>query len=83
MIILTYIENLRTIGPVLSEIICLIRIRDGRQTDGQTDRRTETGNYFFRTVGVMKRRKNIKVAIRPMTPLVYTWQQRTIWLSNT
>ena len=30
------------------------------------DRQTETGDYFFRTVGVMKRRENLKTAIRPM-----------------
>ena len=29
----------------------------------QTDKQTETENYFFRTVGVMKRRENIKVAL--------------------
>ena len=31
-----------------------------------TDRQTETGDYFFRTFGVMKCRENIKVAFRPM-----------------
>ena len=30
------------------------------------DRRTETGNYFFHAVEVMKRRENVKVAIRPI-----------------
>ena len=34
-----------------------------RQTDRQSDRETETGNNFFRIVGFMKRRENIKVAI--------------------
>ena len=27
-------------------------------TDRQTDRHTKTGDYFFRTFGVMKRREN-------------------------
>ena len=46
-----YIENLTTIGPVVSEIICLIKIR--------TDRYAETEDIFFRVVGVTKRRENI------------------------
>ena len=41
----------------------------------QTERQTETGEYFFRTLRVMKRRENIKVVIRPLldycTSLVY------------
>mgnify|MGYP005983899637 CR=1 FL=1 len=37
-----------------SEKICLIKIdTDGGQTDRQTDGRKETGNLFFRTLGLM------------------------------
>ena len=32
----------------------------------QTDRESETGDYFFRILGIMKRRDNLKVAIRPI-----------------
>ena len=40
----------------------------------QSDREMETGDYFFRTVGVMKRRENIKVAIRPMdSTTILSW----------
>ena len=38
----------------------------GRQTDGQTDRETETGDLFLRSLGVMKDRENVKVESRPM-----------------
>ena len=37
-----------TIGPVVSVIICLIKI----WTDRRTDKQTETGDLFLRTVGV-------------------------------
>ena len=47
-----------TIGVVVSKIICLIKIRTGSK---QTDRQTETGDLFFRSLGVMKRRENGKV----------------------
>ena len=46
---------------ILLEIICLIKIRDGRHTD----RQTETGDLFLRTLGVIKDRKNVKVESRP------------------
>ena len=51
------IQNLTTIDPVLSNIMSPIKIRDGRQTD----RQTETGDLFLRTVGVIKGRENVKV----------------------
>ena len=57
-------QNLATIGPVLSEVICLIKIRK-RQTDGQTNGQTEMGDLSFRTLGVIKDRKNVKVESRP------------------
>ena len=52
-------------GPVLSEIICLIKISDGRQTDGWTERQaqqTENGNLFLE---VVEGRENVKVESRP------------------
>ena len=50
MIFLTCIQNFATIGPVVSEIICPIKIsRDGKQTN----RWAETGGPFFHTLGVM------------------------------
>ena len=59
MIFLTYVQNLATIGPVVSKITCLVKM------DLDT-RQTETRDYFFRTLGVTKRRVNVKVAIRQM-----------------
>ena len=59
MIFLIYIQSLTTIARAVSEITCLIKM----DTD---TRQTETEDYFFRTVGVMKRRENIEAAIRPM-----------------
>ena len=56
MLFLTYIQNLTTIDPAVSEITCIITMNRDRQTDGN-EKRTE---------GVMKCRENIKVAIRPM-----------------
>ena len=39
MIFLIYAQNLSTIGPVVSEITCLIKNdTDDRETDRQTDR---------------------------------------------
>ena len=55
-----------TIGPVVSEIICPVKMDTDRQTARQTDRQMETGDHFFRTLKVMTRRENMKVAIRPM-----------------
>ena len=63
MVFVIYTQTLATIGPVVSEIMCLMKIdRDARQTD----RRTATEDHFFRTVGreVMKRRENMKLAGR-------------------
>ena len=34
------------------------------------DRQTETGDYFFRSLGVMKRRENLKLAIRPSDSII-------------
>ena len=59
-------------ATIVSEIICLIKIRDGRQTDRptdrqtdrRTDRQTETGDLFLGRVGVMKGRENVKVESR-------------------
>ena len=52
MIFRMSIQNLTTIGPVVSEITCILKMdTDTRQTDRQE---------------VMKRQENIKVAIRPM-----------------
>ena len=62
MIFLIYIRNLTTIGPAVSEIRYLSN-KNGYSYD--TDRRKQETD-FFRTVEVMKPRKNIKVAIRPM-----------------
>ncbi len=45
-------QNLTTIGPVVSKIICLINIDTERQMDRQT--------------GVMKRRENLRVASHPI-----------------
>ena len=50
-----------TIGPVLLEIIYLLKIRTA---DRRVDRQTETGDLFLRTLEVMKGRKNIKVQTR-------------------
>ena len=53
MIFLIYKQNLTTIGPVVSEITCLIKMdtdtrqidrRTDKQTDRQTDRQTD-GKY--------------------------------------
>ena len=44
-----------TIGAVVSEIICLIKIDTD---DGQTDRQTDG---CFCTLGVIKHRENLKV----------------------
>ena len=52
-----------TIGLAVSEITCLIKMDTNTK---QTERQTETGDYFFRSLGVMKLRENITVAIRPM-----------------
>ena len=44
------IQNLTTMGPVLSEIVNLIKIRDDRQMDRRTDRQTDRRKretYFF------------------------------------
>ena len=50
------------------EITSLIKVdTDPRQTDVEIDRQIETRDYFFRILGVMKRRENIKVAVRPIT----------------
>ena len=62
MIFLTYIYDLTAVGPIVSEITCLIKI----DTD---DRQTETGDLFFQTLGVMKRRENMKAAICSMEPI--------------
>ena len=43
--------------------MCLIKMDTDQQRDRQTD---GNGRQLFRTVGVMKCRENIKVAIRPM-----------------
>ena len=40
------IQNLTTIGPVVSDITCPIKI-DADTPDRQTDRQTETGDHFF------------------------------------
>ena len=62
MIVLMYIQDLTTIGLVVSEIMCLIKIRtDGRQTAIQSDRQTEMKDIFLRTLGVMKGREHIKL----------------------
>ena len=58
MIPLMYKQNMTTIGPVVSEITCLIKM--------DIDRQTETGDHFFRILEVMTRRENMKVEIRPM-----------------
>ena len=76
MILLTYIQNLTTIGRVVSKITRLIKMDTDTR---QTDRQMETGDCFFRTVGVMKRRENIKVAIRPMHP---TTILSSLWLGK-
>ena len=52
-----------TIGPVVWKITCLRRI-------DTYDRHTETGDHIFRTLGVMKRRENRKLAIRPMDSIM-------------
>ena len=39
-----WLKNLTTIHPVVSEIICLIKINTD---DCQTDRKNETGDHFF------------------------------------
>ena len=65
MIFLIYIQNLKTIGALVSEIICLIKI----DTDRWTDRQTETRDLFFRTLKVMKLRENTKLESRPMDSL--------------
>ena len=58
-------QNLTTIGPVRSEIICPIKIkRSYRRTDGQIDRQMETGDLFLRIPGVMKDREKVKVESR-------------------
>ena len=55
MTFLTYIETVTTIGLVVSGIIDLIQFQThDRQTDGN-------GGPIFRTLGVMKRRENVKV----------------------
>ena len=66
-----YVQNLTTIGLVVSEITCPIKMGTDAK---QTDRQTETRDYFFRTLGVMKLRENIKMAIRPM--LLYFFSLR-------
>ena len=53
MIFLMYIQNLTTIGPIVSEIICLIKIR----TDGRPS------SAYSR---VMKAGENIKVGSLPI-----------------
>ena len=51
------------IGPVVLEIIFSTKI----QTDsGQTDRQTETGDLFFRTLEVMTHRENMELISRPI-----------------
>ena len=55
-----------TISPIVSEIICLTTIHvDG----GPTDRETEIGDLFFRTLEVMTRRENMKVISRPINSI--------------
>ena len=66
-----YIQNLATIHPAVSEITCLIK----RQTDSRKR------DFFFGTVGVMKRRENIKMAIRPMDWLDYYTYAREVKIS--
>ena len=56
-------QNLTTISPAVSKFTHLIKM----DTD---TRQMETGDYFSRTVGVMKRRENIKVAIRPIDSVI-------------
>ena len=52
------------IGPVVSGIICLIKNdTNNRQTP---DRLTEKRHLLFHTVGIMKRRENMQIAIRRM-----------------
>ena len=55
-----YIQNLTTISPTVSEITSLIKM------DTNTRQTHRNGRQLFRPVGVMKRRENIKLAIRPM-----------------
>ena len=62
MIFLICIQNVTTIGPVGSEITCLKKM----DTDRQTDKQTERGKHFFRTLEVITHRENMKVAIRLM-----------------
>ena len=63
------IQNLTTIGPAVSDITCLTKLdTDTRETDIQT----ETGAYFFRIVGVVKHRENIKMAIHRMDSITIT-----------
>ena len=71
---------MKTIGPVVSEIICLIKIHDGRQTNRRTDRRkrpldnknsnrrqTQTDineGPIFPCLRVLKRRENVEITSR-------------------
>ena len=56
--LVSVLQNLTTIDLVISEIICLIKIR----TD---DRQPETGDLFFRTLETTNRQENIKTTNRP------------------
>ena len=48
-------QNLTRIDVVVSEIM---PNKNGRR---QTDRQTKTGDLFFRTLGIIKRRENMKL----------------------
>ena len=50
-----------TISPVVSGITRLIKI------DTDVIRQTETGDHFFRTLGVIKRPENMKVVVARWT----------------
>ena len=67
MIFLTYIQNLTTIGVIVYEIVCLIQI----WTEGRHLREAETRDLFFHTLGVMKRRENMKKASPRWTRSIY------------
>ena len=63
-----FTQNLTTIDPVVSEIICLIKI-DTHDRQTSDDKQPGTRDLLFRTLGVMKRGENIKVPIRSMDPI--------------
>ena len=61
-IFVTYIVKFYYNPPVMPKIISLIKSpKDIRQT--------ETGDLFFRILGVMKRGENMKVVVHRMDPI--------------